>query len=782
MRPCKGLPQASAAKILVAFLVTLGALSAIGTPLANASEWLHRIPTLIDAKALRYVGSRACAGCHEAETRAWTGSHHELAMQEASAASVLGSFDDASIDYYGVTSTFFRRGEKFMVRTDGPDGKLADFEIKYTFGVFPLQQYLVAFPSGRFQALGLAWDARPKAEGGQRWFHLYPHERITHKDQLHWTSRYQSWNLQCAHCHSTNVHKGYDAAHDAYDTTFSEISVGCESCHGPASRHIDWAATRSGPDNGLTVHPVSRWREAWRFPQATSAHAERDAPAAPATDNICAPCHARRSLLYEGAAIGALLEDAHRLSLVTPPNYHADGQQNDEVFVWGSFKQSKMFEKGVTCVDCHEPHALSLRAEGNRLCARCHHAEAFDAPKHHHHASGSAGSECVNCHMPAKTYMVVDARRDHFIRVPRPDISASVGSPDACTSCHAGHTQSWAAEAMDGWYGAAWRNRPQDALALDGGARQNTVALTNLLDLAENKAKAAIVRASAAALAEPMLTTSPLQAVAALLNDPDPLARMAGLSLSGSLPVETRLQASLPLLDDALRGVRAEARHTLADVAAERLPMARRASWERAIDDYLASLATNLDWPETNLSLGAHHASQGRYDEAVAAYERALMLDQRFVAAYVNLADLQRTRLGEDEAERILRRGLAAAPNSADLHHALGLALVRKGERGSALLELTEAAKLAPDNARYAYVHAVALEAAGRREEALGILQSARQRHLGNIEILFALIAMNRDAGNLSAALAFARELQGVLPPGNVDVRRLVEELERPPR
>lgn len=778
MRPRKTLPKACAAEILAAFLVALAVMSAVVSSAADSEE-LDRTPAHADAKAVRYVGSRACADCHEAETRAWTGSHHELATQEASAASVLGDFNGASLDYYGVASTFFRRGEKFMVHTDGPDGKLADFEIKYTFGVFPLQQYLVAFPGGRFQALGLAWDARPKAEGGQRWFHLYPHERITHKDQLHWTSRYQSWNLQCAHCHSTNVRKGYDAAHDAYDTTFSEIGVGCESCHGPASRHIDWAATRAGADNGLTVHPFSRWREAWRFPQATSAHVERDRPAAPAANNVCAPCHARRLLLYEGAAVGAPLEDAHRLALVTPPNYHADGQQNDEVFVWGSFKQSKMFEKGVTCVDCHEPHALSLRAEGNGLCARCHNAEAFDAPKHHHHASGSSGAECVNCHMPAKTYMVVDARRDHFIRLPRPDISASVGSPDACTSCHAGRAQTWAADAMDGWYGAAWRNRPQDALALQGGARQNAAALADLLDLAENRAKPAIVRASAAALAEPILAAPPLQAVAALLNDPDPLARMAGLSLGGSLPIETRVQAALPLLDDALRGVRAEAGHALADVTAERLPMARRASWERAINDYLASLATNLDWPETNLSLGAHHASQGRYDKAVAAYERALALDERFVAAYVNLADLQRTRLGEDEAERILRHGLAAAPNSADLRHALGLTLVRKGERASALVELGEAAKLVPDNAHYAYVYALALDSAGRRDAALSILQSLRQRNTGNIEILAALVTMYKDAGDVRAALAFARELQNGLPPDNADVRRLVEELER---
>jgi predicted CXXCH cytochrome family protein len=781
MRPCKTLSQACMAKILAAFLVALGALSAMLWSPADASEDVDRVPAPVGAKAEGYIGSRACAVCHEPEAKAWAGSHHELAMQDAAPASVLGDFNGATLDYSGVASTFFRRGEKFVVRTDGPDGKLADYEIKYTFGVFPLQQYLIAFPDGRLQALGLAWDARPKTDGGQRWFHLYPNEQITHKDPLHWTSRYQSWNLQCAHCHSTNVRKGYDAARDAYDTTFSEIGVGCEACHGPGSRHLAWAATRAGADNGLTVHPFSRWREAWRFPQASAAHVERDAPAAPATNNVCAPCHARRSLLFEGAAPGAPLEDAHRLALVTPPNYHADGQQNDEVFVWGSFKQSKMFEKGVTCVDCHEPHALSLRAEGNGLCARCHNAEVFDTPKHHHHPSGSAGAECANCHMPAKNYMVVDARRDHFIRVPRPDISAAVGSPDACTGCHAGRPQTWAIDAMDRWYGAAWRDRPQDALALHGGVKQNAAALPDLLNLAANRAKPAIVRASAAALAEPMLVAPPASAVAAMLNDADPLARLAGLNLGASLPADARIQAALPLLEDALRGVRAQAGRTLADVAVEQLPTERRASWEKAISDYLASLQTNLDWPETNLSLGAHHAAQGRYEEAVAAYERALALDPSFVAAYANLADLQRMRGGEDEAERILRRGLAAAPNSADLRHALGLALVRKNERGAALVELAEAAKLAPDNAHYAYVHAVALDSAGRREEALGILQSTRQRHPGNIEILVALITMNKDAGDLAAARVFARELSGVLPD-NLDVRRLVEGLERSSR
>ncbi len=168
-------------------------------------------------------------------------------MQEANDATVLGDFDNAKFKHYGVESTFFKRDGKFMVRTDGADGKLADFEINYAFGVWPLQQYLIGFPGGRYQTLGIAWDARTKEEGGQRWFHIYPNDKMDHKDQLHWTGLYQNWNLQCAACHSTNLKKGYDAASNTYKTTFSEINVACEACHGPGSRHTEWAKEAKAP-------------------------------------------------------------------------------------------------------------------------------------------------------------------------------------------------------------------------------------------------------------------------------------------------------------------------------------------------------------------------------------------------------------------------------------------------------------------------------------------------------------------------------------------------------
>ena len=219
-----------------------------------------------------YVTRAVCAECHEAQVEAWTGSHHDLAMQEASPATVLGEFDGARVRHFGVTSKFFRRGGEFYVRTEGPDGEPHDYRIAYTFGVAPLQQYLIAFPGGRYQALGLAWDTRPAGAGGQRWFHLTPDEKIPPGDSLHWTGRLQNWNSQCADCHSTGLSKGYVPEADSFATTWSEIDVSCEACHGPGSAHVAWAREEAGNaesgGKGLVVDLRSgRAAGAWRHEQ-----------------------------------------------------------------------------------------------------------------------------------------------------------------------------------------------------------------------------------------------------------------------------------------------------------------------------------------------------------------------------------------------------------------------------------------------------------------------------------------------------------------------------------
>jgi predicted CXXCH cytochrome family protein len=735
----------------------------------------------VEAGPASYVGASGCQTCHEPEFKAWSGSHHDLAMQEANAATVLGDFADMKFRHRGVESHFFRRGDKFMVRTDGPDGKLTDYEIAYTFGVYPLQQYLIAFPGGRYQALPIAWDSRPKEKNGQRWFHLQPERKVDHQDPLHWTGNYQNWALQCAECHSTDLRKGYDAATNTYMTTYAEINVACEACHGPGSRHVEWAGKAKPPytaqdDKGLPRF-ASHWREAWKFPTPDARFAVRDRPADHAGMNVCAACHARRGTLSEARQPGAPLEDTHRLAMLTAPNYHADGQQREEVYVWGSFLQSKMHQNGVTCMDCHEPHSLKLRAEGNALCTRCHNAAEFDAPKHHRHIAGGKGAQCVTCHMPTQNYMVIHARQDHSLRVPRPDLSQSLGSPNACTQCHTDRKPEWAASAMDIWYGKAWRERPSYGPALHAGTTLGALALPGLLDLARNPAAPAIIRATAITLAQSHVTPATVQAARELAKDKDPSLRMAALGLLAPLPPDQRVAAAAPLLADPVRGVRIDAARILADIPEDRFPVDLRSARAAAMQEYLVALDLEADWPSGRLSLGDLRLRQGRFDEAIAAFEQAIKLDPQFEPAYVNLADALR-QIGRDaEGEEVLRQGLALLPRNADLRHTLGLLLVRQGKKVAALKELGEAARLAPENARYAYVYAIALNSDGKRADALATLRGADKLHPNNLEVLSALISISRETGDRQAALRYARQA-AVLLPDDPNLRVLIAELE----
>ena len=714
-----------------------------------------------------FVGEAACAGCHAAQAQAWRGSQHDQAMQPATPATVLGDFADASFTKDGVTSHFYRRGDRFYVETDGPDGALHQYPVDYTFGVYPLQQYLVAFPGGRWQALPVAWDARPKEAGGQRWFHLYPDEQIPAGDELHWTGINQNWNWMCADCHSTNLVRGYDLKSDSYHTTFSALNVSCEACHGPGSAHVAWAQGGASPDDpsrGLTVLLHDRGADQWRF-IGDAPIAARATPLPMHTETeVCAPCHARRAPQGDGHAIGRPLLDAFRPTLLDPGAYHADGRMEGEVYNYGSFLQSRMYAAGVTCSNCHEPHSLQLRAQGNAVCGQCHQPATFDTAAHFHHQPGQPGSRCVDCHMPATTYMVVDPRHDHSFKVPRPDLASRTGALDVCTGCHADRDTAWAAGRIAEWYGPQRRREPTFGEALGAARTGRPDAATRLVALAGDQSMPAIARATAVADLERYPDERSLAAMRTSLADPDPLVRLAAAGTVGGLDPGLRLELAEPLLADPVRAVRLEAARSLAAVPTLDLPADRRARLDAAFAEYAAMQSQLVERPEGLITLANFYRERGDLAGAEARLRDSVRLHPGFTAAYANLADLLRQQGRDQEGDAVLAAGLAVAPDSADLHHAKGLWLIRQQKYRDAVAELGRAARLAPANPRYAYVYAVALQETGSPSDAIPVLEAALARNPTDPDLLFTLGAILLQSGDAPAARRHAETLVRVAP------------------
>jgi len=754
----------------VGALVSLGRLGAQTSGGSNSSA----------VTAAQFVGSRSCAPCHQREYIEWQSSQHATAMQEATDKTVLGDFAGATISHGGVTSTFYRKDDKFWVTTEGPDGKLADFPIRYTFGVSPLQQYLVELPKGRLQAFGVVWDTRPKDAGGQRWFALNPERSLPPGDPLHWTGIDQNWNYQCAFCHATNLKKNYDPHSDNFHTAWSELSVGCEACHGPASRHVAWASKMADgqrfdePRKGFAIDLDERKGVAWSMsPTGTATRSE------PRKSNIeieaCAACHARRQQFSDD---GRRLLDAFRPALLQPGLYHADGQQRDEVYTYASFLQSRMHAAGVTCADCHNPHTQKLRAPGNAVCAQCHVPQTFDTSTHHHHAAGSKGSECTACHMPTTTYMVVDPRHDHSIRIPRPDRTQSLGTPNACNQCHTDKTASWASEAVKSWYPTPKAGYQGFAEAVDLADRAAPGAQAALTTIVEDSSQSAIARASAVARLAPFLSPKSLAVIAHALKDADATVRMGAIAALANAGPLARLTLLPPLLGDDARIVRMDAARALAGGTEQHLSSEDRTRFDKALDEYVAGQRFNAERPEAQVNLANLYLARGQGGEAEAALLKAIEIDPSFVLAPIALAELRRSQGQESGAETTLRSALERNPNSAPLLHALGLSLVRQKRTEEALKNLSEAAKLAPETPRFAYVAAVALHDTGKPTEATQVLATALAHHPYDRQVLYALTAYELQSGQFESALSRANLLHE-LEPEDQQVNQLLAAIRQ---
>jgi tetratricopeptide (TPR) repeat protein len=791
--PADSIPATRARRgLAIALVLMLASLLVAG---AVWADWYYGIPANAQAS---FVGRSKCLDCHQSQHAAWTGSHHDLAMDLATEKTVLADFNNATLEHHGQTSRMFKKDGKFWINTEGPDGQFTDFEVKYVFGVEPLQQYMVEFdrPAGmpaseiaRVQVLRVSWDTYKK-----RWFHLDPPDvpsRLSPDDDLHWTGIAQRWNNMCADCHSTNLQKNFDVPTLTYHTTFSEIDVSCEACHGPGSLHVQLATAPSLFWDRKRGYALAKLRDASNVNEVQA----------------CAHCHSRRRVVTTNYTAGCNYYDYFSNELLTQTSYHADGQILDEVYEFGSFVQSKMYHKNVRCTDCHDPHTARLKHQGNQVCTSCHQHPAgkYDGENHHRHKQGGAGSKCVDCHMPQTTYMMVDPRRDHSFRIPRPDLSVQLGTPNACTGCHlkegtadgrarlppsraaelkgkeyadwlrAARTDEsvrehltkldrWADETLDKWYGKDRKRPPHFAATLHAARTQAPDARNKLLELLADKEQPAIARATASQeLATFAGSDAPVtHDLLAALADRDPQPRIAAVASLQPTTNETLLVLAGKSLTDNTRAVRAEAGRVLARLPELDFRGQERKDWKAAIDEAFAAADVDNDRAGGHLMRGVLFESLQEEAKAEEAYRTAIRVEPGAVGPRANLAALLDRRLErtlaearqlatsgnleaakellagagplEDEAYVLLEGELALVerdvqflPESAGLQARLGFLRHSQGWRKEAERAITAAHRLEPQTPDYAHSLAVLYFSTGRYREALALATNLRK-------------------------------------------------------
>ncbi len=696
-----------------------------------------------------FVGREACVECHDEAYEAWIRSDHDRAMDVATDSSVLGDFNESVFERAGITSRFYRREGKYLVYTEGPEGEMGEFEVTHTFGVEPLQQYLVPFPGGRLQALSLAWDT----ERGE-WFYLYPAQNIPPEDWLHWTRNGQNWNGMCAECHSTNLIKAYDQDTKTFQTTWSEIDVSCEACHGPGSLHVQWAE----------LPPMARPEtEDYELVIRTSDITSRQQV------ELCGPCHSRRTELGDYDHRRMDLLDNILPAVLREGLYHADGQILDEVYVWGSFVQSKMYRNNVRCSDCHDAHSLQLVEEGNSLCLQCHRADTYDQYEHHFHqkvyeGEPSDGALCVKCHMVEQPYMVIDWRADHSFRLPRPDLTAELGVPNACTQvgCHDDRPLGWSIRSYRQWYGEA--KRPHYGRVLAAGREGRPDAREDLIRLAGDALYPEIVRATALSLLSEYPSEESTAAFNRALSDPEALLRYTALTSLSASSREEYVELVSPLLFDAVKAVRIEAASRLAGAPEGMLEPYQREALAEVLGEYRETMEYSLDFAFAGHNLGNLYSTLGDASRAERYYRSAIEVDDLFFPAKVNLAILYNATGRNRDAERLLREVVDAYPDQYDAAYSLGLLLAEMDRVGEAVDFLGMASYGVPGWGRAHYNYGLALQAVGRVSEAEERLLQALETEPENPDFLFALADHYLRRGQPGRAVEMAARLLSVAP------------------
>ncbi|WP_394224591.1 tetratricopeptide repeat protein [Pseudoalteromonas spongiae] len=720
---------------------------------------------------------QVCATCHQSQVADWQTSHHFHAMEVASDSSILGNFDNASLAYQNQKTRFFKKDSGFYIEMPNLTGELTTYAVAYTFGYHPLQQYMFDFGNGHYQFFPFAWDSRSKQQGGQRWFVLHPEQ--TETDAFHWSQKGQNWNHMCADCHSTDFQKNFDLKSNTFNSTFSAINVSCNACHGDSEQHLKWASGNNKIKNKGFTHAIGQKTPLFQS-QADGTMKSVSLLKESKQVTMCATCHGRRSNLADRQGPHDFF-NAFQPALLTPELYQVDGQVWDENYVWGSFVQSKMYQAGVTCTNCHNPHSGKLKLQGNLTCTQCHASTTFDTPKHHGHTTNEVGSQCVDCHMPTTTYMQVDARRDHSFKVPRPDLTIKTGVSNACNQCHQDQTASWAVSQIKTWHpNSKHIGKAHFATSFHHADARAPNAAEFLTRIAQDKQHSTIVSASALTRMRNTPGNNALVAIARAIKDPSPLKHIAAINAATPYPLTDRWRLFNVLLDSTHHSVRIEAARSLAGMLNAPFPnelsKQDKTRLNAALNDYKKSQEFNAErgFSHTNLALLALEMAEPKAAEM--HYFDAIKVEPIFMPAYVNLADLYRQQGDESKAQNILKQALSVNHEASDVYYALAMSQIRSNEKQNALKSLENATLFAPENASYLYTYALLLQDQKNIHQAIRYFEKAYAITPTNPDISYSLTQSYITLNQFKQALFYAENLARLLP-NDRQIAQMVNQL-----
>jgi Flp pilus assembly protein TadD len=707
------------------------------------------------AASAGYIGDAQCQSCHAKEYQLWKQSDHYKAMMPASDSTIVGDFNNVSFTADGVTSRFFKKDGKYYINTEGADGKNQDFEVLYTFGFRPLQQYLVAFPGGKMQVPRVSWDVNKK-----KWFNQYAGQKIAHGDWLHWSGGGQNWNTMCASCHSTNLQKNYLPDADSFHTTYSVMTVSCESCHGPGSKHVDLV--------GGSDYKKGEVKYSYLQPL--------DGPNT-AQVNTCAPCHARKADIGAELYKGGELMDNHIPEIPSTEFFHADGQVNDEDYIYTSFLQSKMFHRGVKCSNCHNPHSGKTLYQANQTCLQCHEKK-YDSFEHHRHNMASPAVTqqvtCVSCHMPGKFYMGNDLRHDHSFRVPRPDLSVQYGTPNACNNCHTDKPAKWTAEAIVKWYGPT--RRYHFAEDLIPGSQENGKAEQHLVKLMADTSVPSIVKATAVHYMRNLPSQNVMNELMKALRHEDPQVRYRALRSLVAFPVAQWKDVAAPLLADKVRAVRIAAADVFLDLPPEQVPMDLREAYAKAKQELQNYTMYQADFAVGNVMIGDFFYRQHDAMNAEKYYRRGLKKDNMMNYARFNLSSLLNAQGRNADALKVLEEARLADPKNERVYYNLALLYAEMGDSKNAAANFGRAVALGSTDPRVYYNYGILEQQQANLPQAEKLFLKGLTIDPNNASINYALAVFYMQQGQPFKATPPAIVLKK-MDPTNPEYQRLFQTL-----